>query len=507
MAPVCGEAPVTHSAKRTLQRLLATARFLLHALNGKLFNLLHESSSFSVSSSKLPMQGLTIKGDRANQLKAAKSENERERPPPPPPTPLQFPLSALNQRLDQARYTSLEISQLFTTIHKTGPKIEHLQALSVRSIEVSLEQLLPEGYLPDVSWNQDPSTANGSTIFRAPVHPLPILSNGMTVPGYEAWYKSSKELLYDNEDVFQFLQGRHSSSGRPKLRVAMFRKFWDHLQQMGMYWDTSQEIYEDIPSDAAAPDVMDIDKIYAQTQPTEEANDGEKANQTYRGSRIGTGRDMPARFREEAVFAFVETVAMAFRCRTERPRMEPKVRLQNILIPLPQVGIVYRCPTDRNQAKRGILEGPLLAIQCTNQTVFRREEEVDGEGQGEVSNLLREVGLMLNLAQKRAREGQEEPEPGDGKWWATKPRWGGGPGGEVQSIEGKNDDDPEGSSKGKKRPKRSNAMENWKNLEPGPSLWDKGVLHLQIGKNRDTIGDDVRLLLNKPEKQNQSEMN
>ncbi len=432
-----------------------------------------------------------MKHSVAKKYTAAKNESDRPREPPLPPTPLQFPLYPPNGALGQTQYTSQEICRLFTTIHKTGPKIDHLRALSIGASEVSLEQLVPKGYLPEVSWNQDPATAEGPTVLPASAPSSTTLSNGAPTPGREAWYKSAKELLYDNEDVFRVLQGKPPLPGRPKLRVAMFRKFWDFLQQMGMYWDESHDKYENVPDDTAV-EVMDIDKIYKENQASEEAEE-KKATQTYTGWRIGTGREMPARFREDTVFAFVETIAMAFRCKADRPRMEPKVKLQNILIPLPQAGTVYRCPQDRNQAKRGILEGPLMAIQCTNQTVFRRPGEVDGEGQGEVTSLLREVGLMLSIAQKRARDGQKEPDPSEGEWWATKPRWGGGLGADkIQSNEGNNEDDPQGSSKGNKRPKRSNAMESWKNLEPGPSQWEKGISYLQIGKDKDSVYDDVR---------------
>lgn len=467
------------------------------------------------------MRGLKIKFCRANQLKTDNDRLARDKGPPPPPTPLQFPPSTFNP--DQARpYTSREIHQLFTTIHKTRPKPDHLQALSVRSIEVGLEQLLPEDYLPDASWNQDPSA--GNDVSPAPAgRPQPsTLGNGIAAPGHETWYKSAKELLYDNEDVYKYLRGAFNSSlDRPKLRVAMFRKFWDHLREVSMYWDTSNEKYEHISSDAAAtaaPDAMDIDNISAQTQPTEETKD-EKAKQTYTGNRIGTGRDMPPVYREDVTCAFVETVAMAFHCRTERTPIPSKLKLQNILIPVPQAGIVYRSPNDRVRARRGILEGPLLAVQCNHNTIFRereeeneKEEEWDDKSHDETVSLLREVGLMLNLAQKRAREGQEEPVPGEGQWWVTKPRWGGGPGGEVPSKEVPNgdtnddDDDPEGSSKGikraskgvkalsavAKRAKKLYAMENWKNLDPGPKRWDRGVVHLQIGKDQDASGDDVR---------------
>lgn len=456
------------------------------------------------------MPGLTIKSSGANRFKIAKIEPERERGPPPPPTPLEFPPTTLNQTPKQPRpYTSLEIFQLFSKIHKIKSKIEHLQALSTRSIEVSLEQLLPEGYLPHESWNQDPSATDD--VLRAPVYrpPPSTLSNGREPPGYETWSKSAKELLYNNQDVFQFLQGRHPSSGQPKVRVAIFRKFWDHLREIGLYWDTSNEKYEDIPSDAVAaevaPDAMDMDPISAQTQPTQVTKDG-KAKKTYRGNRIGTGRDMPARYREDAVCAFVDTVAMAFYCRTERPQIQPKLKLQNLFIPVPQAAIVYRCPKDRNQARRGILEGPLLAVQCNHHTAFRQQEEegkaeeLNSKKQGITVNLLREVGLMLNLAQKRAREGQEEPVPGEEQWWATKPRWGGGPGGEVPRKEGKiigggggGGVGPKRSAVSKARTNKAPGMENWENLEAGPKRWDQGVLHLQIGKDPDVIGDDVRL--------------
>lgn len=472
----------------------------------------------------LPMRNPKIKSSRANRLKIVKHELVRDRGPPPPPTPLQFPQSTFDP--GQARpYTSREIYQLFTTIHKTRPKLDPLQALSVQSIEVGLEQLLPEGYLPDASWNQDPSVANHVVLAPVDRTPSATLGNGTAAPGHDAWYKSAKELLHDNDDVFKYLRGTlQSSPDRPKLRVAMFRKFWDHLRELSMYWDTRNEKYEDVSGEAAtlasapAPDAMDIDKTSAANQPTEETKNG-KAKQTYTGNRIGTGREMPPVYREDVICAFVETVAMAFHCRIERPPIAPKLKMQNILIPVPQAGIVYRCPNDRLKARRGILEGPLLAVQCNHNTAFRRQEEAtvkekepDDKGQDEAISLLREVGSMLNLAQKRAREGQEEPIPGEEQWWVTKPRWGGGSGGAVPSKEVPNghapdddDDDPEGSNKGvkraskgakpltaaAKRAKRLYAMENWKKLNPGPRRWDRGVVHLQIGKDQGATGDDV----------------
>lgn len=411
-------------------------------------------------------------------------DDSKPREPPSKPTPLEFPVDPKDEALGPLTHNADEIYQLFLTIHKTGPTIEHLRSLAVGSCQqLSLENLLPQGFLPDTAWLQDPATTGGSNVFPAPLPSIKTLSNGMPMLGHDVYYKCAKELLYSSEDGFAAIQ-KKNLPGRPSVRVAIFRKFWDALLQMASYWDTSLDKYSEIERQQ---DGMDIDQQQASATGTSKTS--AKTKQTYTGRRIGTGRDMPPRFREEAVFAFVEAVTLAFRCRVERPRLEPKFKMHNLLIPLQQAGAVYRSPIDRAQARRGILEGPLTAIQCSNQTVFRRPEEAEGQGQGEVANLLREIGLMLNLAQRRAREGQEEPDTSEGKWWVTKPRWGGGPGGEV------GDEDGEGSSKGRKRSKKSDSVEIWKRRQPPSNGWDKGVVHLQIGKDKNSEFDDVSLFL------------
>lgn len=411
-------------------------------------------------------------------------DDGKSRGPPPPPTPLEFPRGPTDKALGSPGHSAEEIAQLFLTIHKTGPTVEHLRSIGLCSVqEVSLGELLPNGYLPPTSWLQDPATTGGSDIFPAPIIPVKTLSNGILIPDHETYYRLAKELLYDNEDAFGAIQKK--SSGQPLVRVATFRKFWDFLFQMSLYWDTGLDKYTDTRSEQ---DAMDLDQ-------TPSANSTKKANveskPTYTGRRIGTGRDMPPRFREDTVFTFVEAIAMAFRCRPERPRMETKIKLQNTLIPIPHTAIVYRSPNDRIQARAGFLEGPMTAIYCSALTSFRRPGEVEGEGQGEVTNLIREIGLMLSLAQKRAREGKKEPDPAEGKWWVTEPRWGGGPGGEFGTSEDRNEEYTEGSSKGRKRSKKSSAASSWKKLQPPPSTWDKGIIYKQIGKNVHSDNDIV----------------
>jgi len=87
-----------------------------------------------------------------------------------------------------------------------------------------------------------------------------------------------------------------------------------------------------------------------------------------------------------------------------------------------------------------------MAACCRVETNFHDERKEDGKaGDGNsitevaedqrktVLDLAREVGVMLLLAQERAREGKEPVKPGEGKWWTVTPRWGGGPGGLMEN--------------------------------------------------------------------------
>lgn len=467
------------------------------------------------------------------------SAEVKQREAPPPATPVQLPFRPPREVLGLATHTAEEISELFLKIHKTGPTIQHVQALNVCSVTVvGLEQLVPKDHLPPTSWQQDPSTTGGSNVFPAPLPSNLTLSNGSLRPGHDAYFARAKELLLDNEDAFRSVERKPALPGRPTVRVAHFRKFWDGLSQMADYWDTSLDKYTDRTANTGQ-EAMDIDQLRADAVAFE-GGDADKGNKKleYTGRRIGTGKDMPPRHRDDTVFAFVEAITSAFRCKMEKPRMEPKIQLHNLFIPLPQIGTVYRFPKDSQQARRGVLEGPLMGIQCTNQTVFHRPDEVLGEGQGESANLLREIGVMLSIAHQRSREGQPEPDPSEGKWWVSTPRWGGGAGGEVGVLEDSQDakevetksrfveefvdpsqmrasdpkvpiryrggidrssrkqeaastDGSDGSAKGRKRTKRTNVAENWKKLQPAPSTWDKKVIYKQIGKRANATSDDA----------------
>lgn len=351
-------------------------------------------------------------------------------------------------------------------------------------------------------------------MFPAPAVTSATLSNGFGVPGHEVFYARMKELIFGNDDVFRFINREPSLPGRAEAKVAQFRKFFEGILAMSEYWDTSLDNDPATRSkQSASPDndAMDIDQQHSKA----EALDPENDKEPYTGRRIGTGRDMPRQYREDAVRSLVETIAWCFRCQLSAPRNQAKLKLKSMFVPVHQTALVYRPPQDRQLARQGFVEGPLMAIQSRAETVFRLAGEQQGEGQGEMVDLLREVGAMLLLAQERARDGKVEVAPGTDQWWATTPRWGGGPGGEMGSAETANTDDAppaqnedgelleddkaSGRLEDKKRRKLEKSAQRkskrvpsgYHSLQAPASTWDKRTTYAQIGKEEGSEYDDV----------------
>ena len=432
-----------------------------------------------------------------------KNDHDKPREPPPPATPLDFPCCKPRRMLRQDLDDNCNLRKTFTNILRTGPGAKHIEALNVTlTDEVPLEEIIPTECIPPLSWKHDPDTdetSNGVSIEPSQTRKL---SNGAPMPGRGKFFELVKELSYDNEDAFRAIRRDPPRPGHRPPRLVNFRKFWDTLSIMAEYWDTSLDNYvekkEDKENDRSA---MDIDDLRSEAL---KFADGElnkpaqiEKKKTYTGRRTDTGRNMPGSFREDTVCAFVETLSWTFRCRLEHPKMQPRVKLQGMVLPLPHAVSVYRQPKDKLNAKAGILEGPLMGVFCRDQTCFRKAEEKAGEGKTEILDFLRETGLILMLAQKRAREGKEEEIPGEGKWWAHAPRWGGGPGGETGiAAEEETVEDAEGSSEGqRKRVKKGSKADAWRTVRPPSATWEKNITYLRIGRDKRTEHDDVSLLL------------
>ena len=302
---------------------------------------------------------------------------------------------------------------------------------------------------------------------------------------------------------------------------------------MSQFWDTSADQYYEVPQEAKR---MKMDESSQDASSAQSGSDGthadsnnpssawERTRMRYKGKRTSTGRLMPEELREETVRGFVEMIAWAFGCQISMPSIPPRLAVGTVLFPVRHSFIVGRSPKDRMEARKGHLEGPIMALQCKAETVFRGEDERIGDGLGEAADLLREVGAMLLLAQQRARQHQKETIPGHGKWWTTRERWGGGPGGEMEPLESVADEPPpkprpsepgSGNERSAKdelpsrmghqhslhqrrgqssAARRMNLAERWKILKPGPSLWDKKVRYLQIGKVKGQEFDDIYMI-------------
>lgn len=419
------------------------------------------------------------------RIKAASSTGSTDvevpREPPPPATPLNFPAYTPNGSHPSSDFSSGEsLARLFTSLKKpSDATAQHVDALNVRvTRDVTLEEIVPHSFLPPSSWSHSPARSPACESVKADCQ----LSNGSKVPGHEIYYVRLQELLFDNDAAFRRVLRQPPRPGQQAVTPAHFRKFWVNLELMAEYWDTSLDAESASPTKDTGQSAMDIDHKENDKAP----DDGAKIS--YKGRRIGTGSQMPELYRDDTVRYFVETIAWAFGCQVTPPRIPPRLSVQNCLLPVRHNTLVYRSPTDRQRARQGLVEGPLVAIQCRPDTSFRTEDEGVGDGSAEKLDLLREIGAMLLLAQQRAREGQEEKSPGQGEWWTTKARWGGGPGGEVANQAENSDEGPPPAKRGRRK---ESALESYKALHPPAGTWERKVTYLRIGKDPKCESDTV----------------
>lgn len=424
--------------------------------------------------------------------------------------------------------------------------LERFAALNLKvDRDVDIQDMFPEDQAqsPPMPWEPTPEAPAGDA------QPRPLMSNGLPYPPNDRFEVLRNELLLDNDDVFREIARLPLREGRDRVRVTQSRKFWAALERMAQYWDTSLDNYFERPatpqrtppSEAAnKEDEMQIDSQPNVTDATMDVDqatsvgsaDREKAPhptvKLYTGRRSGAGSEMPEDCRDEVVRSFIEMAAWPFGCQVTIPTLPPRLTVKNLLFPVRQSLQSARSPRDRETARNGILEGPVLIAQCRPETGFRNEGDAPGTGLGEICDLFREVGGMLLAAQERAREGNLELRPGEGKWWTIKPRFGGAPADEIlaglmngpgihgipipDSLLGPSEDKPLTSApeaeSARKRHKfehpfvtslarRPSAMrklssgEKWQMIQPGPSLWDKRMRYMQIGKAKDSPFDDV----------------
>ncbi|KAF2088423.1 hypothetical protein K490DRAFT_19514, partial [Saccharata proteae CBS 121410] len=491
--------------------------------------------------------------------------SSQERTPPGLPTPVTFPSfeppPQKPQHWSGDGASPPDLFRLFATVRKPSDlSLEHLSALNV-GLEppTDFETLLsaiPDGasYLPPRSWLSDLPCAENDP----PTH---LLTNGNAYPGKADFAIRLTELVLDNQDAFRNLT-RTPLPDRKPPRIAHFRRFFEALDNMAYYWDTSLDEYippkpeEETPTNGGTSDENlepTLDQTEQPPEPTLDPTSAPKDSRglaestnldaptpskkaktepftvvpttdgtsivttklaqrpahlvpptvasrseptvpgTYKGLRIGTGRSMPDSYRTETVKSFIEPMAWLFNLTISPHRRPPALQMANLRMP-------------------GYLIGPVAGIRSGGYVDFGGGEGGDGcnsnrEGAQKAAllDLLRELGALLTVAQERAREGRTERKPGDGQWWSSKPRWGGGAGGEVG--EGKGELDPNAAPPAADAPKptrrtprpgapsrkKQSALDMWREVKPGMGTWDPKIEYEAIGRDRSGEWDDVFL--------------
>ncbi|CAI7592971.1 hypothetical protein N7533_007648 [Penicillium manginii] len=482
-------------------------------------------------------------------LPSTSSEPEKERKPPADATPLDFPVYNLPDPVCEEQCSLQELFGLLASIKRPQDiSLDRFKPLNLQlQTDVDVKQMFPEDQarsLAPLPWENQPEILPGG---EAPTRP--DMSNGLPYPPKERFETLQSELMLDNDDTFREMARLPAREGRPRVRITQTRKFWTGLERMAQYWDTSLDQYFERPASPSSPpsdaeskeDKMQTDNAADSTDSAMDVDKSEvDANgvshptvKMYTGRRIGSGTEMPDDVREEAIRAFVEMAAWPFGCQVCVPTLPPRLTVKSLLFPVRQSFQAARSPRDRQIARSGILEGPLLIAQCRPETTFRAMGDESGSGIGEVCDLFREVGGMLLAAQERARQGEIEMRPGEGKWWTTTPRFGGAPNDGIledlvkgqglglhgmplpeEMLEESKPTPPApvpDVESARKRHKfehpfvtslsrRPSAMrklssgEKWQILQPGVSLWDKRMRYQQIGKAPDSAYDDIYMV-------------
>ncbi|KAB2572104.1 hypothetical protein DBV05_g9260 [Lasiodiplodia theobromae] len=527
----------------------------------------------------------------SSSLLAGRHDSTQERAPPELPTPVKFPNFQPPAHKPVAWAKDGDppaLLQHFARIKKPSDiTVDQFLGLNISlEPETSIEDLL--AILPGVTsyavpqdWTELPP--DGAPV-QAPVQqaegPKRLLSNGRPYPGREDFAIRLRELLLDNHDAFSALTRTPQNKEKKPPRLAHYRKFWEGLDNMAYYWDTSLDEYippkhAEEPSQTEAADATEtsgdktsdaveskeaarleathIDESVArkkaktapsassgtepssntttaasdQSQPINLAqrpattpakleatrpapsapnNGGGSSNRpagTYKGLRIGTGSGMPDGYRVDTVRSFVEPVAWCFGMNIAPHRRPPALQIRNLRVPVRVSAAVWRSSTDRMKARQGFVHGPAAGMRVADYVDFGGNGKVpgsSGDSQHEaLLDIMREIGSLLYIAQERTREGRTEQKPGEGKWWTTVPRWGGGKGGEVGEARGedsgesapKSDKEERPSRSGRRPTKKKTAAEIWAEIKPGIGYWDPKVEYEAIGKDRSSEWDDV----------------
>ncbi|KAK3346264.1 hypothetical protein B0T25DRAFT_520722 [Lasiosphaeria hispida] len=485
----------------------------------------------------------------------------------PPPTPINFPQCYPQDRDDEAQaLTSGRPPTHLTAVLQgiTRPNevtVSHLMALGTHVIPNSaLANLIPDAaFIPDFSaWHalspDEVHAKNESTRQK--------LNTGNLSPGCQAYLERRRELCIPNESAYRAVRRIPAPKGQGQARLGNSFEFYRHLELLSTFWDdTSKPTPPSFKSDESKNEDGSSDTSAA---------DGSKASEKDPSDvafyRSGAGHQMPPEYRQNIVTAFLKLVAYDYGCNVSAPRVEPRLYItsSSSSATAPRRSyfssgctFIFRTPTTREAARAGVVEGPLAAVSARHSTTFPPLRPAPptpdstspvvappptGTDRDSTMDLAREIIAALITAQHRTREGRTEKRIGEDAWWATKPRWGGGPGGpigrevEMQSgadetigdkdaplpVEAATPEAPAapvaalprrpfsrpsssmssssgagGSAKGAKRLKKSGnhpMYDNYRMVRPPAATWDRKTQYTAIGRVPGADYDDIFII-------------
>ncbi|CAG9991364.1 unnamed protein product [Clonostachys byssicola] len=432
------------------------------------------------------------------QLAPAKKIDPKDIPPPTPVVlPRYQPIAQDDASIDVADALPTLLRSIGRSMSSfLGPR--GLSALGLNlELDVSPEELVPDpSFIPNFkSWEQlSPDEAqdlNQST--RIPIR------NGNLSPGCQTYLERKKELSNTNEDGFRTVRRLPPPKGKQHARLGNAYEFFRCLENFTTYWDDPTQPADLPPSPEITPS-----EIKAEDEDVSKKADG--GAKEVKVIRTNEGSAMPAEFRQQLLSAFIKLVAYDFGCNVSLARLEPRLHLSSSkgspssaprkTYCASSCSFIYQSPTTRETARAGILYGPLGAVSSRPTVKFADADSVTVQS----LDLAREVVAALITAQHRARENKTEVRFGEGEWWTTKPRWGGGSGGPIgrevdrDAIVGEKDakpSDSEGMPIPKKPRKNMSVYDSYRMVRPPSSTWDKKMRYEAIGKVKGSTYDDV----------------
>ncbi|KAI1370997.1 hypothetical protein F4677DRAFT_436847 [Hypoxylon crocopeplum] len=481
-------------------------------------------------------------------------------PPPknvPPPTPIRLPqCNPQLPDLSDGEYQS-SLVRFLQQLHRPAELNEsHFAALGVHvHADAPAEEVVPDSaYLPPSSEWDGMSLED---VQRKDENFRRNLRHGGRSPEARTYLERRIELSIANQAAFRTVRRIKPEPGKLPPRLGNCYEFFKQMELMCAFWedtslpplssDSQEEPPPLPPRPADASSEQPVTGAAPESNTRSESNSEAKSKEPERVTyRTTPGSQMPAEFRHNFITAFIKLVAWDFGCNVNPPRVEPRLQLlsppdqktsKSKAPPTPQVasyfpsGCVFLCqmPTTREAARAGTIYGPIGAVSARNTTNF--STPADGN-----IDFGRELVAALITAQHRTREGQPEKRFGEGKWWATEKRWGGGEGGPIgrevdgDSIVGDKDAGPgDSSSEGQsdtaqkpgpvspsssqdskskpvlpipmrgqpasKKPRKNLSIyDSYRMVRLPTTNWDKKTKYQAIGKKRGAGYDDVFVL-------------